>query len=52
MFLVAKIWHFDVITNGIEENVLLVIYYLRISLQWYRHSGELVLRGVGAWYRI
>ena len=27
-------------------------WYLRISLQWYRHSGELVLRGVGAWYRI
>ena len=26
--------------------------YLRISLQWYRHSGELVLRGVGAWYSI
>lgn len=26
--------------------------YVRISLQWYRHSGELVLRGVGAWYRI
>ena len=25
---------------------------MRISLQWYRHSGELVLRGVGAWYRI
>lgn len=24
---------------------------LRISLQWYRHSGELVPRGADAWYR-
>ena len=26
--------------------------YVRISLQWYRHSGELVPRGADAWYRL
>ena len=25
---------------------------VRISLQWYRHSGELVPRGADAWYRL
>ena len=25
--------------------------YLRISLRWYRCSGELVPRGAEAWYR-
>lgn len=24
---------------------------MRISLEWYRHSGELVPRGAEAWYR-
>ena len=36
----------------VEKTNILTYVYLRISLQWYRHSGELVLRGVGAWYRI
>ena len=31
---------------------LLRSQYLRISLQWYRHSGELVPRGADAWYRL
>ena len=30
---------------------IFVGYYVRISLRWYRCSGELVPRGAEAWYR-
>ena len=42
----------DIILIGLRLDKIMSNTYLRISLQWYRHSGELVLRGVGAWYRI
>ena len=38
--------------NDIDDELLDIFeHYLRISLRWYRCSGELVPRGAEAWYR-
>ena len=57
----AKVVQEAAIRSGISKGAInaawdaigeVIKAWVRISLQWYRHSGELVLRGVGAWYRI